>query len=755
MSLRRHLAWVLVGLAVLFVLAVRVRLRDMPLERDEGEYAYMGQLMLHGVPPYSEACNMKLPGTYAAYALIMAVFGQSPSGIHLGVALVNAASIILLFLLGRKLLDEVAGVVAAVVFALMSLSPYVLGLAGHATHFVVLPALGGILLLARPSSGRASVPASPRPPGSSYQLSTINYQLVFTSGLLFGLAFLMKQHGVFFGIFGALYLIGTRIEQWFEARQERKGLGHGLTRMNADRGRNREAPVPQPSTLNPQPAAPARLSHFAAAKRKAEVQPQISQMSRIPENPHTESPSVPSVSSVPSVVSGSPSSLPPPAPPAQNSEASEFKVQGSKFKVQSSPPNPAARSLTDPLPVHPPSVPSVSSVPSVVSGSPAPRSVPQSSALVTGHWLLVTQLALFAAGLALPYLLTCLLLWWAGVFHEFVFWTISYASKYASSVSLVNGPDLLKAGLRTVVGPNIVFWLLPWIGALVMWWDERLVSSEFKVQGSKFKVQRSPSPLNPRLSAIPSARLFLTLFLFCSFASVSVGLYFREHYFITLLPVLALLTGVAVSRALHVLRHERTLELFLALPALILMVVGLGAALLGNASFWFGSSPAQVVRNSYSTTLFSETMNVAACIKTNTTKEARIAVIGSEPEIYFYSRRRSATGCLYVYPLMETHPFALKMQEDMISQIERARPEYVVYVADPLSWLRQPNSKPRLDEWWRTYWPANLDLVMTVPVEASAAPEQLPWVQNRKEDKEEGKGQPQSQLLVFKRKAGR
>jgi len=30
---------------------------------------------------------MKLPGTYAAYAVIMAVFGQSPSGIHLGLAL--------------------------------------------------------------------------------------------------------------------------------------------------------------------------------------------------------------------------------------------------------------------------------------------------------------------------------------------------------------------------------------------------------------------------------------------------------------------------------------------------------------------------------------------------------------------------------------------------------------------------------------------------------------------------------------------
>src|SRR5580765_5774074 len=116
----RNRAWLIVGLAILFVVFIRVRLRDMPLERDEGEYAYAGDLLLQGVPPYKEAYNMKLPGTYAAYAVIMAVLGQSPTGIHLGVTLINVTSIVLVFLLGRKLLDELAGVVAAVCFALLS-----------------------------------------------------------------------------------------------------------------------------------------------------------------------------------------------------------------------------------------------------------------------------------------------------------------------------------------------------------------------------------------------------------------------------------------------------------------------------------------------------------------------------------------------------------------------------------------------------------------------------------------------------------
>src|SRR5437588_568756 len=101
----RHRAWILVGLTVLLVLVVRVRLREMPLERDEGEYAYAGQLILQGIPPYKEAYNMKLPGTYAAYAVIMGLFGQSPAGIHFGLMLINVASIVMVFLLGRRLLD--------------------------------------------------------------------------------------------------------------------------------------------------------------------------------------------------------------------------------------------------------------------------------------------------------------------------------------------------------------------------------------------------------------------------------------------------------------------------------------------------------------------------------------------------------------------------------------------------------------------------------------------------------------------------
>src|SRR5260221_1462739 len=81
--------WLAVLIVLLFVGFIRFRLLDMPLERDEGKYAYAGQLILQGIPPYELAYNMKLPGTYFAYALGMAVFGQNKAGNSLTLLVVD------------------------------------------------------------------------------------------------------------------------------------------------------------------------------------------------------------------------------------------------------------------------------------------------------------------------------------------------------------------------------------------------------------------------------------------------------------------------------------------------------------------------------------------------------------------------------------------------------------------------------------------------------------------------------------------
>ena len=192
MSLRR--AWVLGVLALvgLATAGIRLRLLDIPLDRDEGEYAYFGQLLLQGIPPYAQAYNFKMPGIYAVYALILAAFGQTPAGIHLGLLVVNVVTIVLVFLVARRHFDTRVAVVAAAAFAALSLSPRLLSTAAYAEHFVLPPVLAGLLILPR-AIDRRSVAA------------------YLGSGALFGTAFVVKQSAGAFLLFAVLYvLLGMR-----------------------------------------------------------------------------------------------------------------------------------------------------------------------------------------------------------------------------------------------------------------------------------------------------------------------------------------------------------------------------------------------------------------------------------------------------------------------------------------------------------------------------------------------------------------
>ena len=40
-------SWIALGFILILVTIIKIRLLGIPLERDEGEYAYMGQFILH------------------------------------------------------------------------------------------------------------------------------------------------------------------------------------------------------------------------------------------------------------------------------------------------------------------------------------------------------------------------------------------------------------------------------------------------------------------------------------------------------------------------------------------------------------------------------------------------------------------------------------------------------------------------------------------------------------------------------------
>ena len=485
----RGLVWLGLLLILVFNFCIRWHLREMPLERDEGEYAYAGQLILQGIPPYQLAWNMKFPGVYVAYTALMSVFGESASGIHLGLILITSLSIVLLFLIGDELMNPIGGLKAAAFFTMLSALPFAYGLAGHATHFVVLFVGAGTFGLLMGEKQRPLF-------------------WIFLAGLAFGAAILMKQHAVIFAVGAFAWVI------W--------------------------------------------------------------QMSRERKNP-------------------------------------------------------------------------------------------------------VLPASVFLGGLAVPLLLTFALLALAGVWDRFNFWTIQYAREYVSIFPLRSLPRQFAAGFGPVFHSGIWVWVLgmPALG---------LVFARTQY----------------RRAAILGGGLFLA-----GMVAACPGFYFRGHYFLMVMPGLALLNAVLLHTIADRLKNFPQIRLLKILPACLFFIVA-GDLLVRNGEIWFKLTPFEISRRLYDFSPFSESPEIARYLEAHTKPGETIAVLGSEPQLFFLAHRHSASGYIYVYPLTEPQPLASSMRQEFKTEIETAAPEFVVHVNILSSWCSAvvPGQTEKImddfQRWWDT-----------------------------------------------------
>jgi hypothetical protein len=199
---------------------------------------------------------------------------------------------------------------------------------------------------------------------------------------------------------------------------------------------------------------------------------------------------------------------------------------------------------------------------------------------------------------------------------------------------------------------------------------------------------------------LPTA--FAAAFWAFSFLGTAAGLYFRRHYFILVLPAFAILIGLGVACAQETLRPKLSSKLAILTPWMIFAAL-LGWNVFSQEDILFQFSPEVTCQKTYPENPFAEAPKVAEYIRSHPIAGARIAVVGGEPEIYFYTRLHSATTFLYGTDLMQAHPYAMKMQHDMIHEIESGRPDYLVFVSYENSWCVQTNADQEIFDWFDKY----------------------------------------------------
>jgi 4-amino-4-deoxy-L-arabinose transferase-like glycosyltransferase len=182
----------LVPLAAIFVVALALRslVASIPLERDEGAYAYVAQRWLHGETPYQTAFDHKPPGVLAAYAAILFGFGgnASPAAIHWATQIYSLATLAFVAAAGRRVAGERAGLLAAALAALALVDASVLGSSSNSEVFQILPQTAALWTLLRYAE-RPSV------------------RRAFAAGIALGAAALFKQIAVVLAVPALAFLL--------------------------------------------------------------------------------------------------------------------------------------------------------------------------------------------------------------------------------------------------------------------------------------------------------------------------------------------------------------------------------------------------------------------------------------------------------------------------------------------------------------------------------------------------------------------
>ena len=213
-------------------------------------------------------------------------------------------------------------------------------------------------------------------------------------------------------------------------------------------------------------------------------------------------------------------------------------------------------------------------------------------------------------------------------------------------------------------------------------------------------------------------------------AAACPGFYFSGHYFLTAMPGLALLNALLLIALAAWVQRFPGIQMLKVLPVCLFCVVA-ADLLLRNATLWFEASPSRVGASLYGRNPFAESAEIAGYIHARTNPDETIAVLGSEPQIYFLAHRRPASGYIYVYPLTEPQPLALDMQKEFKSEIESARPKYVVYVNILSSWCSAvvPGETGKILEDFQNWWDQfsqNYQLVGVVDIE-EGKPSEFFW----------------------------
>jgi len=148
------------------------------------------------------------------------------------------------------------------------------------------------------------------------------------------------------------------------------------------------------------------------------------------------------------------------------------------------------------------------------------------------------------------------------------------------------------------------------------------------------------------------------------------------HYYLLLSPFMVLIVAGTVERILTGIKTSEETWKNIILVGLIACIWGVFFCSIGEQFFL---KPLELSKWVYRTSNLPEAMLVAEKVKQYSQPGDRIFIAGSEPQIYYFSERRSVSRFDMTYPFSIDTPWSESYQRQAIAELERDKPQLIVF----------------------------------------------------------------------------
>lgn len=271
-----------------------------------------------------------------------------------------------------------------------------------------------------------------------------------------------------------------------------------------------------------------------------------------------------------------------------------------------------------------------------------------------------------------------------GSFSEMIFYAYEVPKNYVGKIKLEEGIKYFGYTRDAIVENYKFFWTHALFGILICFlkpitWKNKLV--------------------------------FLTLAFF-SFMTIVPGFYFYGHYWIQVIPGLAMMAALTFHGVTTFLRDSVNLKQpavkYIYLAVFFILTAKHIAAL---KSYYFHPNYERILRSVYGSNPFPETLEIANYINAHSTPEDQTALIGSEPEFYIYTNKNYLSRHSYFASVVTDVKQHGQWQRELASDIEKAKPRYLVFYNHGISLFVQPNTDKYIFEWVNKYVTENYRII--------------------------------------------